>query len=686
MATTMKMAAVLMMMAFIALASAQTQVYKFKNNNDWSNKNNWVGGNIPTGTVDLSQGCIEKFGEGGATLFLDQSATVGELILPSNGQIKLGNEVEIKLSGNTDDNNGKWRCKSDIEMHTACSDNFLRRNPRTQEYEQADTAPCYNDIIQFPEDSAISVLWSAGQFIRMVEPIDENNRSTSIIRNTRDLQAYDNAYPNTFQGPVPMLGEVSSCGGDILCQAKCVDICPEADLSAAREGGARDEFFELDLETRDKIIQDTVTDRDTLNSIRFDATNDFKDSPGRLTNVADEMQEEYKKSMEADGFELKQATGRVVIPELLVTAANMANWMESARTADTHAVHYIRHSLTKSNAEKTLTFFDDVKSGRKFYDTGAVMDLDDELWTAIDAKGPTSTNSRFRRATYRNLADFMLKDTNQLLASHGGDGADGLRIEDFTNIVASAADPSLDFDWAAGGFTLSNIELKASGSSLMQYVHPTTGETKPSVSPTVLQGVLSATLSRMAMFSRAEFLRDVILNKPTTTLSPTTSPTVSPTMSPTVSPTVSPTTSMPTAAPTLSPTAAEEVDALAENLIPIAAGGGGGFLLLLIIIILIIIILKGGNKDNKEDEKRNVVAFENPMYDDPAMNGGARPEPQQENQQVDLYDEPTFNNPDKQNPMYASNDDFDNKGGDGYLDVQPDDEDEDEESSSDDDE
>ena len=112
----------------------------------------------------------------------------------------------------------------------------------------------------------------------------------------------------------------------------------------------------------------------------------------------------------------------------------------------------------------------------------------------------------------------------------------------------------------------------------------------------------------------------------------------------------------------------------AANLIPIAAGGGGGLLLLIIIIVLVIVILGGKKKNTSKDDGRNVVAFENPMYDDPAKNGAA-PKAVQD---TGMYDEPTFDP--KANPMYSSNDDEINENkGDGYLDVQPDQDDDDEE-------
>merc|ERR1712046_183982 len=158
----------------------------------------------------------------------------------------------------------------------------------------------------------------------------------------------------------------------------------------------------------------------------------------------------------------------------------------------------------------------------------------------------------------------------------------------------------------------------------------------------------------MALFARSENLREAIHKRPTTTLSPTSIPTVPPTKQPTAIPTT-----LPTGAPT-------KVDVLAANLIPIAAGGGGGLLLIIIIIVLAVCLASGGGKKGDRAD-RNVVAFENPMYDDPKQGEKGATTTGGDNGM--LYDEPSFNSTDKQNPMYASNENTNDDNG-GYLDVQ----------------
>jgi len=108
------------------------------------------------------------------------------------------------------------------------------------------------------------------------------------------------------------------------------------------------------------------------------------------------------------------------------------------------------------------------------------------------------------------------------------------------------------------------------------------------------------------------------------------------------------------------------------------AGVGGAFLL---IVIIVIVVRRRKSKTasssskGKRADDRTVVAFENPMYDDP----GNAPQPTYDNSALrahdseGLYDEPAFNSINKTNPVYQSTEEL-NEGGDGaggYLDVAP---------------
>jgi len=112
-----------------------------------------------------------------------------------------------------------------------------------------------------------------------------------------------------------------------------------------------------------------------------------------------------------------------------------------------------------------------------------------------------------------------------------------------------------------------------------------------------------------------------------------------------------------------------------------AAGAGGGGAVIIIIIIVVVMRRRknaSGSKRNSKTDDRTVVAFENPMYDDPTnapsqqMYGSGSMGGDHEG----LYDEPAFNGAKKSNPLYRSNENLDddyaqNAGGAGYLDVSP---------------
>jgi len=107
-----------------------------------------------------------------------------------------------------------------------------------------------------------------------------------------------------------------------------------------------------------------------------------------------------------------------------------------------------------------------------------------------------------------------------------------------------------------------------------------------------------------------------------------------------------------------------------------AADSGGGMMMFAaagaVVLIIVVILIKrrggGGGAAASRKADRTVVAFENPMYDDPSQGGvgsygnagGGE----------GLYDEPAFNKDGKQNPVYES---ASEDGGDdgGYLDVAP---------------
>lgn len=105
----------------------------------------------------------------------------------------------------------------------------------------------------------------------------------------------------------------------------------------------------------------------------------------------------------------------------------------------------------------------------------------------------------------------------------------------------------------------------------------------------------------------------------------------------------------------------------------VAAAAGGGVLLLALIAFFVVRRRRSSASAKKGEPDRTVVAFENPMYDDPTQ---AQPVYDQSQAALHdsegLYDEPAFNQTAaKQNPIYQSQEDLAGAGGDGYLDVAP---------------
>jgi len=115
-----------------------------------------------------------------------------------------------------------------------------------------------------------------------------------------------------------------------------------------------------------------------------------------------------------------------------------------------------------------------------------------------------------------------------------------------------------------------------------------------------------------------------------------------------------------------------------SSMLPIIAAAAGGAAVLVLILVLLYLRKRrnASRTSQKAGADRNVVSFENPMYDDPA---GLPTQPVYSgvtHEGDGLYDEPAFNTNSKQNPIYNSTEDLAYAGGgsgavDGYLDVSP---------------
>lgn len=105
------------------------------------------------------------------------------------------------------------------------------------------------------------------------------------------------------------------------------------------------------------------------------------------------------------------------------------------------------------------------------------------------------------------------------------------------------------------------------------------------------------------------------------------------------------------------------------SMLPIIAGAVAGVVVVAVIIIVVMVRRKKQGGSSKKADDRTVVAFENPMYDDPSQQAV---QPQYESagdhvHEEGLYDEPAFSNMDKSNPLYQSTEGMDGGGDAGYL-------------------
>jgi hypothetical protein len=118
-------------------------------------------------------------------------------------------------------------------------------------------------------------------------------------------------------------------------------------------------------------------------------------------------------------------------------------------------------------------------------------------------------------------------------------------------------------------------------------------------------------------------------------------------------------------------------------MLTIGAAAGGAVVLIAIIVIVVLLRRRQPSEKpaSKDDGSRQVVAFENPMYESPEPDFSNALYESPEADDEGLYDEPAFNGA-KENPLYQSTDNLfdgeeegDMEDGGGYLDVAPEDDD-----------
>ena len=563
-------------------------------------------------------------------------------------------------------------------MNTACSANYevLRSVSGSMQYVAATDVPCYLDTVEVNGDVPTQMQFHSGTFIGSIAI---QGQSPAQITTPTQLEDWRSSIPRQIVGDSPSIGGSSLlCGGPQSCERHCMDICN--DLDGSEVASNADAFFALPEADRDQIIAQTNEELDQVISLRDGPIQAWMDNEDALLAPLQQWQADFEAGIAAEAIDNDGATGQGTIHNLQVTTNQMTAWMEASSLGGAAELHRLRNDLTVKEATDTWTWF-------------AGMTLNMGLWTSINDQDSLTTaapvtttepvNGRKARQAMnggmngqgmndgtggmgagdmgatvmaqgqtapnnavQNVNPFVFMDANSILSRYRISGDETWNIASTHWGGYTAEDPAVNFDAANGAFEWHGLVI----SGCRVYTDED-GQHRPLVAPAVLEAILSATMTKMSLYQREMYLRGVVHNMPTTTT-------------------------------TLPPQASTSDD---------GAFGGGMMIIIiaavavLLLIVIIVVVMKGGNNDKdggaKSSEARGVVAFENPMYDDPnagsapaAAGGGAG-----------LYDEPTFEGEaGKANPMYDNNEKTEGGEGGGYLDVTPDDEDEDDDDGEED--
>jgi hypothetical protein len=307
--------------------------------------------------------------------------------------------------------------------------------------------------------------------------------------------------------------------------------------------------------------------------------------------------------------------------------------------------------LTNDRAQVTARYFQNAKNDDV---TAAVWEAPD-TYAANTSKG-VLLSARARRTAANAAGENankmiarVIEGANKLTRSAGG--STSATIRDIASLTCGSYWPEDSTDrFAQGACVATDITLL---SNTLYYSIPDEDDENATkaislVTPAIFESTLGLVITQMSMHAVGVMLNESIVRTDNAWTAFT------------------------------APSATEEEEGLPMMII-IAAGAG---CLLLTIIVVVIVVMSGGEKEEKSS--RNVIAFENPMYDDPTESGGGNFDAGEDG---GLYDEPSFQADNKQNPAYSSEENVANPGAGGYLDVEPDDsdDDDDEESSDDDD-
>jgi len=679
--------------------------------------------------LDLDVACITDWGMAGGMAEVDVDVSVTELFLPMNGEIILADAVEItfdefvqecydepeawcnasycghvnhtEMTADCPFTCGnctltpyvapatvEWKCT----VHdTACSQNY--KIMVGSEWVTPDRPPCFDDTLVF-EGTSHAVSWHPNQHVRKVvvqgEFVDSDRWYLSSTAPA--FGALWAASDRTMTGFMPMINQ--DCGTDAQCRSSCADICPQ-DIPHEPQNPTPF-FYHLEEQIRDDGFKLENVDTALLTMNEIDIATAQAVINTIQTTYADEA-DHYQKgsgsvssgSGSSSGFGSGSVSMTTAMPalgirtwtvsHLEISSVDMVAWMQQSG-----ALMQPSGGLAPpvANAMKFISTERILVGALAWLNTLSAQDMS-SLWTEIDDNEDSVISDPV------DALDFFMGDglskngINPLMATYlCGVDCKMWRTNE-SKVTAGPATRSRrmvdgDAHHGPGSITFWNIGMTSQ-------VNTTTGVV--SMSPTARNYMFSSVVTKFALYYESQVLQAEILRLAAAisakTVSPTTSPTMSPTMSPTTTPTIS---------PTLSPTSTE-LGLLEGAMGPVIYGAGGGFILIILVIIIVCLLKSGGEKKPKKEKTgsadRHVVAFENPMYDDPtaattAVNTGS-------DNDTGLYDEPTFQLgvDDKENPMYASNEGVetstDESMAGGYLDVEPDDGDDEDDDSDDED-
>ena len=166
-----------------------------------------------------------------------QSIEIGQLVLPSNGKLMLGDKVSLKFNEGlkTSGSTTEWKCKDISETNWKCGANWA-----TQGFdgEAAHRVPCASDTVIFPDDTmAYQINVPQNTFvnqIRIENPKDLDVQSAFIgsdgdytISDQNEVNRFFGVYGSQFQGGVVSVGD--ECGDEDACEEFCHNHCSELD-------------------------------------------------------------------------------------------------------------------------------------------------------------------------------------------------------------------------------------------------------------------------------------------------------------------------------------------------------------------------------------------------------------------------------------------------------------------------